>query len=446
MSHSPFLGRTGSHPFGLHFVPASKGFTLIETMVAGLVLVVGLIAITQFFASAAARITGSDTRSMMMQVANREMEDVRALPYEDVGTTDGHPEGSLAPTSSRDEDGLQLTIHREVVYVTDSSYSGPYPANYRRITVTVSAVSQPELAPVVVSSFVAGGAPGGTLDVLVTRADGTPIPDAHIEVINTHLNPDVNISSSAMRTDAFGRLIIPGLTPDSTPSYHVVASKSGYNSDWTDPDVVVNDGVPYTSVTLILEPLSTLVIHLVDPTTQPLADMLMTITGPWDFLEQQSTGDDGTVTLADIPYSPQPNGNYNVALDPDQGYEPASTDVQLPSGTTLHVELVAVPLTTTTTLAPSSTTTTVAPSTTTTRLGSLLVRVRRAGSGDNLRDAYVTLGDFPERRTNDRGRTTFSNVPFGTYSLVVTKTNYYPYTGEVTVDSDNTVTIYLTRR
>ena len=451
MGHTLSLERFRSRSPIRGYASSSGGFTLIETLVAGLVLVVGLIAIAQFFASAASRITESDVRSLLMQVANREIEDIRALPYEDVGTTDGNPLGVLSPTATRDEDGVQVQITREVIYVTDSSYSGPYPANYRRVTVTASSSQHPELAPVVVSSFVAGGAPGGTLDILVTRANGDPIPDAQITVTNTHLSPNVNISSSAMRTDSNGRLVIPGLTPDATQSYHVIASKSGYNPDWTDPDVVVNDGVPYTSVTLILEPLSSLVIHLIDPAAMPIAGKILTITGPWNFNQQGTTVEDGTLTFSNIPYSPSAN-LYNVALESGQGYEPASQNVDLPSGTTLHVDLVANPLTTTTT-DPASTTTTVSPSSTTTTtapLGSLLVIVRSTdwwGWDHNQSGAFVKLGDYPEQRTNDRGRTTFSDLPLGTYPLVVRKTGFDEYIGEVTITGDNAPEIiYITRK
>ncbi len=202
--------------------PSPDGFTLVETLVAGMVLVVGLIMIAQFFASAMARTTASDVRSILSQVANREIEDVRALLYDDVGTTDGWPKGVLAPTATRTEDGVAVTITREVVFVTDDSYSGPYPANYKRVSISVSATQHPALGPVAVSTYVAGGAEGGTLDITVTDTQGTPVPNAQIAVTNTHLIPNVNLTSSALRTNSLGKLIIPGLKPDT--EYRVSAS------------------------------------------------------------------------------------------------------------------------------------------------------------------------------------------------------------------------------
>ena len=75
------------------------GFTLMEVMVAGLVLVVGLIAISQFFGSAMARVMDSRTRSILHQVASEEIEKVRALKYADVGLVNSMPGGTLLATT-----------------------------------------------------------------------------------------------------------------------------------------------------------------------------------------------------------------------------------------------------------------------------------------------------------------------------------------------------------
>lgn len=451
---TPVRGRTDTR---------AAGFTLVETLVAGLVLVIGLIAIAQFFASATKRVTESDVRSLLMQVANSEIENIRALPYKDVGTTTGSPPGAIPETSTQTEDGIEVNITRHITYVTDASYSGPYPANYRRVTVIVSASQHPELDPVTVSTFVAGGAAGGTLDITVTRADGTPIPDAHIVVMNETLSPQVSLTSSAQKTNTLGKLLMPGLTPGT--NYKVLAEKTGYNSAYKDGLTVV-DGLPYCPVTLILEPVSTLIIRLIDPLAVPIPGKIMSISGPWDFNEEAITGADGTIRFDDLSYSPFPDGNYNVLLNPDQGYEPASTDISLPSGITLQVDLTATPLTTTTTPPPgstttttgssstvtsSSTTTTTQPATTTTRLGSLQVTVVWSHWTwwgwwtEPQRNARVRLGGYPERQTNWRGQTTFNNIPTGTYTLTVTRDGFRDYNTTVTITGSNLITVELSR-
>jgi hypothetical protein len=112
----------------------------MEVLVAGVVLVVGLVFIAQFFTSTALRILSSDTRSLMTQIASQEIETIRGLQYADVGTVGGQPSGQLQPVDTKTLQGRQFQIERDVTYFTDSSYSGPYPANYRRVTIKVSEV------------------------------------------------------------------------------------------------------------------------------------------------------------------------------------------------------------------------------------------------------------------------------------------------------------------
>lgn len=218
---------------------SQRGFSLAEVLVGGLVLVVGMVFIAQFFASAASRVLDSDIRSVLHQVATEDLETIRGMPYPDVGTTDGHPEGTLAPDEDRVVQNVTIHIHRDVIYWTDDSYEGPYPANYRRVTVTVSAVGRQGIQPVELVSNVAGGAEGGTLDITVTDVTGDPVEGAAIRITNTNLVPNVDIHSAALKTNNLGRMIVPGLEPDPTPSYVVTVSKSGYNTDFTDPAVVV---------------------------------------------------------------------------------------------------------------------------------------------------------------------------------------------------------------
>ena len=71
--------------------PGENGFTVIEVLVAGVVMVVGLVFIAQLFTSSAMRILTSDTRSLMYQVATQQIETIRGMQYQDVGTVGGQP-------------------------------------------------------------------------------------------------------------------------------------------------------------------------------------------------------------------------------------------------------------------------------------------------------------------------------------------------------------------
>ena len=339
-----------------------RGFTLVEILVGGVVLVVGLIAISQFFTSAAARVVESDIRTVLHQVANQEIESIRAMDYQDVGTTDGHPLGTLAPVEDRVVGNETVHIKREVLYWTDTSYEegGPYPANYRRVTVTVSAVGRAGVDPVEMTTNVAGGIDGGSLDITVTNVAGEPVENAQIAVTNTHLIPNVNISSSAIKTNGDGHILIPGLEPDSTNSYVVTASKTGYSTDYTDPGVVVVDGLPYTVVHLIIDELSAMEIHVVDDDGNDVAGCEVHVTGPGN--GTPSTDETiypglGGYSLTNLRYSTTEHP-YLLTLAAGAGYPEQTVSVVLAPGTTQRVDIVLGAETTTTTTSSTSTTTT----------------------------------------------------------------------------------------
>jgi type II secretory pathway pseudopilin PulG len=427
---------------GKNGIRSDQGFSLVEVLVGGFVLVVSLLVLSQFFASAAARVLESDIRSVLQQVASQEMEYIRGLDYNDVGTTDGHPQGVLAPDEEREVQNLVVHIHREVIFWTDSSYTGPYPANYRRVTVSVRAIGHDKLGSVELTSNVAGGLPGGTLDITVTDTTGAPVPNAQVVIVNNHLVPNVNINSSAMRTDANGKLMVPGLTPDETPSYVVSASKEGYNTATSDPCVVV-DGLPYTVIQLIIDRLSTMRIRVVDTNGEPVVGLNLSVVGPDRFSENVVSCADG-VTLSNIRYSSD-NDPYIIRLLEGQGYDAQEQAITLAPGTTQDVWFT-VPAggpTTTTTSFPSTTTTSgITTTTTSITSGSLTIRVVSSLNGAPIRGARVALNPGGQvKKTSANGYVTFTSLSTGSYAFVITKSGYEDYRGEVDIDGATSLVV-----
>jgi hypothetical protein len=408
------------------------GFSLAEVLVGGLVLVVGLVAISQFFASAVARVSESDVRSVLHQVATEELETIRALPYGDVGTVGGHPVGTLVADEDVSAENLDLHVHRDVVFWTDPTYEGPYPANYRRVTVVVSIPDDTSVAPVELTTNVAGGAEGGSLDVTVTDTHGNPVPNARIAITNSNLTPNVNISSSALLTNSDGRLLVPGLKPDPSGGYYVSASKSGYNTDTTDLGVVVNDGRPYTVVHLIIDELATMVIHVVDGSGDEVSGLNLSVAGP-DGFARDVTSAVGGVALRDIRYSTDLDP-YVVSLPGGQGYDARQMQVVLDPGSTKAVTLAlgaGSPVTTSTTLD-----------------GSLRIRTVEIVGGNGTKPvsgATVVVGGVGTYATTEGGWTPVVNLASSTYTIQVICDGFLDYTGTITVSGATSADVTLTR-
>jgi hypothetical protein len=228
----------------------------------------------------------------------------------------GMPAGQLQPieivpfdTTRPDGSTLhqEFEVRRDVTYYEDESYSGPYPANYRRVVITVRAVGNNALAPVVLSTNIAGGAKGGTLDITVTDTAGHGLPNAHLTITDNLLSPSVLINAPSIHTDSTGHLMVPGLTPDPSNGYFVAATLAGYNDAALKTGVVVANGTT-TVVQLIMDHKSTMNIHLTDQFNNPLPGIPLNVTGfmsvsPWDFDQNVTTDSNGDATLSDIRYS-----------------------------------------------------------------------------------------------------------------------------------------------
>jgi hypothetical protein len=155
---------------------------------------------------------------------------------------------------------------------------------------------------------IAGGAKGGTLDITVTDLTGEGIPGAHLTISDNLLTPNVLINAPAIHTDDTGHLQVPGLTVDPSGGYFVSASLSGYNSAALENGVVVANGTPFTVVQLIMDRLATMNIHVTDQNGNALPGIALKVTGylsvsPWAFNQTVTTDGSGDATLEDIRYS-----------------------------------------------------------------------------------------------------------------------------------------------
>ncbi len=354
------LGTGGARPGACR---VQEGFTVVEVLVAVVLISVCLIGLAQFFTSAGDRVMDSETRTLLHTIAAQEMEDIRALPYEDIGTVGGNPTGSLLDVETKTVDGVPVEVTREVVFVKDDSYSGPYPANYRRVTIIVKATDSADLEPMQLTSYIAGGAEGGTLDITVIDLAGEPVPNALLEINNENLTPDVHIQSSAIRTDLHGHLLVPGLKPDSTNGYFITATKTGYNPSATPEGLVVNKGAPFTVVSLTIDELATLVLHVTDSGGAPRSGLALTVTGylsvdPWTSSQVVTTDANGNVSLANVRYATSlqpyvistvdtydpvlqlPGGTDPDPVDPGVALDAGEIGLILDPGTTRTVELL----------------------------------------------------------------------------------------------------------
>ena len=106
-----------------------RGFTLIETTIASLVMLVAALACSSLFVFSVQNNVGGSERALAMAVAQQQLEQIRSVAYEDstlnIGTT----------TSTVTSSARNYEVQRTVASETNSDNTAK---NLKRITITVT--------------------------------------------------------------------------------------------------------------------------------------------------------------------------------------------------------------------------------------------------------------------------------------------------------------------
>src|SRR5437879_1080669 len=125
-----------------------RGFTLVEVLVALMVLGVGIFGTSRVFLSSLATTSYAEARTRASGLATRETEAMRAIPYASLGFAAGSTGTTYeslstvfvaapqtAPTGTPVVmDGVSFAITRAIVWVAD----GPNPQAFKRTTTIIS--------------------------------------------------------------------------------------------------------------------------------------------------------------------------------------------------------------------------------------------------------------------------------------------------------------------
>ncbi len=216
-----------------------RGFSLVDVIVGvGLILVLFLSLFGILRASLMlSALTKAQTAAV--ELANVQMEYLRGLSYDSLGTIGGVPAGVVPQDTTVTENSITYMTHTFISYVDDpadgtgANDTNHITTDYKRAQVSVSyTISGQTKSVVLESNFAPPGietsAGGGTLAIDVVDATGNPVPDATVHIQNYSLNPVVDVTNT---TDIYGQLLLGGAATSS--SYQVHVSKIGYSSAQT---------------------------------------------------------------------------------------------------------------------------------------------------------------------------------------------------------------------
>lgn len=426
-------------------LPDPSGFTLIEAVGAMVIFLIVAASLGGLLTSAIGATKLARERTIAEQAAMDQIESIRKMPYDSIGTTAGNPSGSIAPSQTISVRGLTATLTTQVSWVNDptpTSYSSV--ANYKRIAVSVrNNRNNALLTSAVTHVSPPGRSPYGGLNNAIINVKVQDMGLAQNDLVQGALvNLDSGPSSPLSDTsDANGLVTFPQLTPNpvSGPNayYDITATKTGFVTYF-------EDRPPGAAAHVQVAPSQTLgpqVIRVYRPVTinvqllEPDADPYI---GPATIkVTSQRLGTTSSYTVA--------NGSLTVSTFAGEPVVPGDFTVEASTPTALCADPLSqyVPddypnvLSTTFTLALAP-----CPS------GDLTVNVTQLGQP--AADATVTVSGGPysvsySGTTDSNGIATFIGVPEGTgYDVTATKSaQSASATTGVTVAGPNSVSITL---
>jgi prepilin-type N-terminal cleavage/methylation domain-containing protein len=277
----------------------NSGFTLVELLVALSILVVVITPLTIALIKNGQFLVRNKEKLVAESIASEQIEIIRNLSYDDVGTNIGQPHGIItACPAPMTKDGITFQVYVDIRYVDDPydqiTPIDTHPDDYKKAEVIVIPLSNPNediecpydntkpknnittLTTDIARTGPETDAETGVLQISVNDASGSPVAGALVNVINMN-----NVYPPIITTTQIdGKVTIPALPPDDT--YHIVITKTGYSTDQTYPMSEENPNptpkdqsvlvLQLTSISFSIDLLSAMTINTVDVNGAPILD------------------------------------------------------------------------------------------------------------------------------------------------------------------------------
>lgn len=288
-------------------------------------------------------------------LAQEKMELARNLSYSDVGTIGGIPSGVIEPEENTEINGLNYTINTTVVYIDDpydnTAPDDTSPEDYKRVKIEVSweGLAGSNKNPVIlltdISEYAISQTEAGSLVIVVTNANGDPLPNAQVSIVSNSVDPPVN---TTIDTNSEGRVVLPG-AEECIECYEITVTRDGYSTDRTYSTSEVSSPIkPHASVfedqvtqlSFAIDQVGTINIASVDNRENnfaPLGDVNFRIHGDkligtdgegqpvYKYDETLSTNSSGDITLNNMEWD-----LYQVVMPTTTSYDISGTDPLLP--------------------------------------------------------------------------------------------------------------------
>ena len=216
-----------------------KGLSIVEVIVVSGIVAIFFTGLLSSFYHTISLVQDSRARQTALSVASNQMEYIRSLSYDAVGTVAGIPAGEIPQTATSTLNGISFTVQTLIEYVDDPADGiGVDDANgittdYKSAKVTVSwdwrgMSREVFLVSRVIPRSIETDVGGGTIRVNVFDADVQSLSGASVRLVNNSLTPNIDVTRS---TNADGVALFGGAPAGA--GYEIFVTDVGYSTDST---------------------------------------------------------------------------------------------------------------------------------------------------------------------------------------------------------------------
>lgn len=209
-----------------------KGSSLIDIIIGVSIMVIVFVSIFSVFKLSIDLVSNSKAKVGALALANEQLEFLRSLSYDDVGTIGGIPFGNIPQEETIVLNQVTYTRRTFIQYIDDSKDGlneddeNNITADYKLVKVEVKWVlNNKERKFSLVSNIVPKGVEtlegGGLLTINIMNAFGAPVVEAEVNIKNNNTNPSINMTTF---TGVSGKVSFPG-APESS-GYEIIVEKS----------------------------------------------------------------------------------------------------------------------------------------------------------------------------------------------------------------------------
>jgi hypothetical protein len=331
--------------------------SFMDVVVGTALMLTVFLALSGLLRSSLVVVSLAKNKSIATAVAESQMEYVRSLTYDAVGTAGGIPSGNIPQYATTTSNGIDFATRTYIEYVDDpkdgleGADETGITTDYKRIKVTVSYVAGGrQFAIDLVSNYappaLETSTGGGTLRIDVVNASGAPIPGASVHIENPSISPAVDLVAFS---NASGIVYLPGAA--TSTDYRISVSKDGYSTAETYERNTTNQNPAPGYLTVVKDQTTTGTFAIDVLTTLSLSTFTPVATSTWDdsFTDASGIGTQsnievsgGAVLLASSELGYAESGSVSaIALTPDYlaGWKRAAIETSLPADTDVRFKV-----------------------------------------------------------------------------------------------------------